>query len=517
MSVIWEYLAGDTGRFAIRVGLSHDPYGGDGVTEELSASWGFFEIWVEGRNLCAQTEAGETLDAVHWYLLPLLEWLVDNWDPLLHEERLPIEAAATTGVRSLQETAYAAMDGSHAGGSGWHEWWSRHSLLAARNGGLFPEVVFRRWRDQVEISWDSVFIPGAPRSLAFTAPQGSSRLPPADVAEPLASMLGAVIPALVARHPGGQRLVALAARLDALCGLDRVEHRLAWLTALGSSFDEMLARWRGVVDRLNGVATLVRPQAEPLFVIGTPKAGLMFGAVAPNVTQRDVENLTAFLLGLSQSTGEPTPADSNEWAEIERELDRRSAPWRQGYDLAEVCAETLGTDTTLPVDLDQILATLGVAVVDLTLEDDGIRGLAVAGPEHQPVIGINPSFPGHEREEVRRFTKGHELCHILFDRSAAHEIAEASGPWAPPELEQRANAFAAMLLMPEPLMQARLDGLADSADPFARLAAVAREFRVSRRSMMWHASNLGLVPRSLVLRAEADEFVVAALGDHAAG
>ena len=40
-------------------------------------------------NLCAHREDGEQVDSVHWYLLPLIEWFADNWNPLLHEERLP--------------------------------------------------------------------------------------------------------------------------------------------------------------------------------------------------------------------------------------------------------------------------------------------------------------------------------------------------------------------------------------------------------------------------------------------
>jgi len=140
MTVNWESLAGDTSRFARKVSLAPDPYGGRGVSEDTSSSWGAFELWVEGRNICAQTEEGESLTAVHWYLLPLFEWLVENWDPLLHEERLPIEVAGATAVGSLRNTAYAAVDQHSTGAAGWQAWWSRHSLAAARAGGLFPDV-----------------------------------------------------------------------------------------------------------------------------------------------------------------------------------------------------------------------------------------------------------------------------------------------------------------------------------------------------------------------------------------
>ena len=198
-----------------------------------------FELWVEGRNICAQTEEGESLTAVHWYLLPLFEWLVENWDPLLHEERLPIEVAGATAVGSLRNTAYAAVDQHSTGAAGWQAWWSRHSLAAARAGGLFLEVVLRRWRDQVEVSWDSLFIPGAPRTLAFSVPQGAVRLPPAEVAEPLATVLRAVLAELAARCPGSARIGQLQTTLAGLEGQDRSERSLSSrMRRFGSRFSE---------------------------------------------------------------------------------------------------------------------------------------------------------------------------------------------------------------------------------------------------------------------------------------
>lgn len=502
MNTNWELLAGDTGRFALKVGLGPDPFEGRGVSEEMSSSWGAFELWVDGRNICAQTEGGETLTAVHWYLLPLFEWLVENWDPLIHEERLPIEVAGATAARSLRDTAYAAVDPPPTGAAGWQAWWSRHSLSAARAGGLFPEVILRRWRDQVEISWDSLFIPGAPRTLAFAVPQGSARLPPAEVAQPLATVLQAVVAELQARCPASARVAQLQTALADLERQGRSEQRTAWLAGLGATFDEMLERWRRVVQRLsNGAEQLTRPHAEPLYVAGTPKAGLMFGAVAPNIGERDVESLTAFLLALYTPHQASSGADADAWVDLVGGIDPRSAPWRQGYDLAEAFLDELAVDRTSVVDVDALLQRLDVAVTQTALDDRSIRGLAAAGPEHRPAIAINPNYPFHDRDEVQRFTKGHELCHLLFDRTAARELAQASGPWAAVEIEQRANAFAAMLLMPEPLVRTEFGALADGVASVSQLMEISERLGVSIRALAWHAANLGLVPRAVAQQA----------------
>jgi hypothetical protein len=61
-------------------------------------------------------EEGETLEAVHWYLLPLLEWLAENWNPMLQEERLPVRNAGEHTVASLYRTRFAGagLSNEHA-------------------------------------------------------------------------------------------------------------------------------------------------------------------------------------------------------------------------------------------------------------------------------------------------------------------------------------------------------------------------------------------------------------------
>ncbi len=89
MSVRWERLSGDTDRFAFKIAFHGDPHEGDAATAEHCESWGAFQVWVHGKNLCSHVEEGESVESAHWYLISLLEWLAKNWDPLFHEERLP--------------------------------------------------------------------------------------------------------------------------------------------------------------------------------------------------------------------------------------------------------------------------------------------------------------------------------------------------------------------------------------------------------------------------------------------
>jgi hypothetical protein len=125
------------------------------------------------RRVCAHLEEGERVDSTHWYLLPFLEWLASNRNPLLHDERPPVQNMADSAWESLQQTRIPPpaieewRNDAAAWEETWHAWWMRHSIRAPREGGLFPDIVLRRWRDQVEISWGGVSGVEAPEHYQF--------------------------------------------------------------------------------------------------------------------------------------------------------------------------------------------------------------------------------------------------------------------------------------------------------------------------------------------------------------
>ena len=223
MTTRWEKLAGDKGVFALKLAFASDPDEERGIDPETGASWGSFQVWVRGQNLCAHREEDEGIDSVHWYLLPLLEWFAHNWDPLLHEERLPAKNAGDTAWESLHATRFPpwAIESNERKASdwesAWHGWWSRHALQAAREGGLFPDVVFRRWRDQVEVSWGSARIAGMPVHYQFTeSERGGALLPPQSVAEPLHDVLSEAGKYLSLLRPDSKRVKVLNGKLRRL-------------------------------------------------------------------------------------------------------------------------------------------------------------------------------------------------------------------------------------------------------------------------------------------------------------
>ena len=494
-----EIVVGSRGRFAVRFGFLPDPDDGRRATVEHELSWGCLEVWVNGRNLCEHLELGEPISAVHWYLLPLLEWFASNWDFLFHEERLPARNAAGNAWASLVKTVEPPAAYSEAEAERWEEqwqrWWLRHCLLACREGGLFPNVIVRRWQDLVEISWGEDRLAGCPAHFQFGLEPGYARLEPDEVARTLHEALSDASRHLISQKPDSPRFQRLAQDIE---NLANSSHRRRLELLAGVRADDGEPDARGVTLESRFPSDLSREisnailgaEKSQLVIHGSSQAALMFGSVSPTIQEEDTRLLAAKLVDLFSPSGdsvrlkqmcrnEPLPgSDEN--------------AWRQGYDLADSILEALSMPTAADewIDVEAIYDKLDIKIEEIELQDASIRAVAIAGPKHQPAVLINRkhTFPEPVR---RRFTLAHELCHILHDRSYGAQLAMASGPWAPMDIEQRANAFAAMLLMPESLVAVVVKALDEPISTERSIWAVANSLRTSFTSTLDHLCNLG--------------------------
>lgn len=307
MSVRWERLFGEPSSFAVRVAFHHDPDEGAAASPEMAASWGAFQIWVRDVNLCAHVDEGETLQYCHWYLLPLLEWLTENWDALLHEERHPTavrpantaaEVGSITSALSLGSTgskdALVTQEACFA-------WQHRHALRTARGGGIFPDVYLRRFRNKVEVSWKASQLAGA-EGVGFTATEGVVRDDLRAVAGVLHDMIESASGWLHAQVPASQRCKSLVESVEALRQPNRSEERAAWLAGFGDGRKEIVTRWRGLRDRISDLGTshavdaVFGRSATSGIVLDGCLAPLLFGSASPTITEDDAVSLATLLL-----------------------------------------------------------------------------------------------------------------------------------------------------------------------------------------------------------------------------
>jgi Zn-dependent peptidase ImmA (M78 family)/transcriptional regulator with XRE-family HTH domain len=169
------------------------------------------------------------------------------------------------------------------------------------------------------------------------------------------------------------------------------------------------------------------------------------------------------------------------------------------------------------------------AIADL-LESQGIRTARVSLPEdvsgitiHDPEAGVFVAVNAGHSPLRQRFSFAHEYAHVLMDRDATQSIVSRGGNRAD-LAEIRANAFAAVLLMPEKgvkrFVQALGKGQAGRAEAKVfdesgvtrvqhrakprfqeiqvyDLAVVAHRFGVSTIAALYRMQNLGMLSEDL--------------------
>ncbi|MFI2665579.1 ImmA/IrrE family metallo-endopeptidase [Micromonospora carbonacea] len=499
-----------------------DPDQGAGADPVDAASWGAIQFWVHGQNLCTHVDQSEVLHSAHWYLLPLLEWLAENWNPLLHEEKLPNRNSADTAAEALELTRFAPQLAGEAETVVWEEeryqWRERHAVRTARSGGLLPNLVMRRVRDLIEISWNDDPLAGTPQGFRYSSANGAALLEPTQVARPLYEVLAAATGYLSeAVEDDSGRLSRLQQSVQRIQNPQEGEARIEWLAGIreqnplagslrGADLDDELnVRWADIVAQLKDLGTpesvseALQTESDPIVVRGSCQVAMMFSSMSPTVTRNDVRTIAAVLV--DQYSPDPGQTELTTLS-APTPINRSIRPWEQGYDMAEALHGALDLDLSNGwVDVEQLVGQLGIAVLERRLDDPKIRACCLVGQHHIPTIIHNASSSFFKSANARRFNLAHELCHLLHDRSSAQKLAIASGPWAPRSLEQRANAFAAMFLMPLELIERSIADIPGPID-IAGISALAASLRVSKRSLVGHLYNL-----TLMSEAEYDELL----------
>jgi Zn-dependent peptidase ImmA (M78 family) len=496
----WEMQVGDPSVFAFRLAFLRNPHGDDDrAADEERASWGALTLWAGGENLCAHYEQGEVLETAHWYLLPIMEWLTDIWDPLLHEERLPLRNAGVSAAGSLRNTRLPPVSlkdiDEFSWLDAWSAWWRRHSVRAARDGGLIPDVYLRRYRDVLEISTGAEPLPGIPSDYVFLSPNRIYHIDLLVATEAFFTVLKGAISELRHRLPDSERLRQLEEKANNLSSPERQEQRMAWLAGLGDNIEKYSHAAAAVDEALADVGPEEREditgtkRATPLVIVGSAFARLLYGAVSPSTTSADVFVLSREIVGNYVSDASPwltrldLPLAVGEVSQLR--------PGEQGSRLGEQAAEILGADSGSWIDVAGILGQFDVRVSEIDLSDRDIRAVSVFGPTQPPHIFCNLQTNWGTSEAVRRFTLAHEFCHLILDREYGDELAIASGPWAPLGIEQRANAFAAAFLMPTWLLRDALDATGLPASDPSAIRSVSARLRVSTSSFVDRLYNLG--------------------------
>ena len=454
-------------------------------------SMGQLTMHVAGVNVTATRLGTEQQPYVGWYLAPLLDWLATNWAALLHEERFPwpnpgAAPAAIACNRALDEWMAADDPQGREQYANAQDWYFRHGVRHAAAGGILPDLFIRRVADDIELSWSGAPMEFTQEGLAFESGAGHARLPVEEVAETLLQTLEWAVghpPKSPARYR--DQIAALQGKVEALRSVDHLELVRAHVPA--GVLEKALVAFKDIGQMGAFEGNRAPTEAAP-YISELPPAVAMFGGVSPDLSTHDVEYLR------DQIVAGHGGSDSLELADLvaDRHGHPLGVPYRDGHRFADELLEDIAPPDSDFIDVRAMCSRLGIDLQETDLETDSIRGVAIAGDGFSPLIVVNLTHYFNQNESGKRFTIAHELCHVLFDRTRARRITHASsGRWAAQGVEQRANAFAAYLLMPRSLIVAGLRGAnrIESVD----VQQLTGRLQVNKTALLPHLRNLGLI------------------------
>jgi len=447
-------------------------------------SAGDLRIIAGGQILTANTFNGKAKNHLSWYLAPVVEWLITNWTYLFHEERYnwPDKTgnpAAVATLSAMERTIGSDDEEGQKEYSNIQEWWRRHAFRASDSSAIYPDIVFRRIDDDIEISWHSRQPAYAPEGFALKLLPGYIRLPVASVAEPLWKFLKWATCSPEVEDQSDKEIIS------------DFQSRLAQIKEVPLSSLELIYINNEVRRVYEKACTAVNWESDSRLLDTAPvitaldSSVLMFGGLNVQIGEKDAIELMKVLS--SKRGGEEHPALTR--LVMNPNVNAWTLPYDEGYELAYDLRDDLGIEADeIFVDIHGILKVLNIEITELKFETDSIRGIAIAGDGYSPAIIVNTNSFYNRNEAGKRFTLAHELCHILYDRTRARKISHVSGQWAPARTEKRANAFAVMFLASTTALRKSFTSAKDDD-----IHALAEQVSLGTSALIEHLFNINLI------------------------
>ena len=463
----------------------------DAEPEDCKGSWGKWRLWAADINVCElrlKTENGPIeINEVQWFLAPFFRWIVDNWMPLLHEKRLPHSDIRSRSARGAYLSMLESAGDDFNRFTPWQHWAQRHSLRTASDGGIVPDLFIQRIDDNLEFSWGDRIQPSAEDAM-FVMENGVARASVDVVAETLLSAVNWFLQEH--QKSSSEWIENLRLQWEQTICEFTMTSMLSWYLDSSPEPGPLTRKFQEATEKLNKPLELLKSNQStntPWWGNLSPEVA-MFGDLSPDISSDAAVTLLAEYFNaqtddVDESQLSSLVSDQPAWS--------RESPWHNGYSLALDVLDQVDPAPDAPnTRIESILHNLGIQVRDVNLGEQGPRGVALAGGNLRPTVLVN-SKNVRNSPRGKRFTLAHELCHILFDRDHARPLAHSSTPWASQSIEQRANAFAAMLLMPP--HRAQLQARKDRKDLKESVGRLADKLKVSRVALRQHLANIHLI------------------------
>ena len=186
-----------------------------------------------------------------------------------------------------------------------------------------------------------------PSHFRFDTHRGVRRASPDEIASVIFEVLDDAAHFLLEANSSLPRLLDLKKAVDQIRN-GNLDRRLALLAGLGTTPTEAESRWNTLKSQACSdidqeiVEAVFSPAAERLVIRGTCQAALMFGSLAPDVSEADAVLLARKLIEYYSPSGDPHALRQLVHSTPVEQSDERA--WRQGYDLA---SEVLDAESRL--------------------------------------------------------------------------------------------------------------------------------------------------------------------------
>ena len=436
--------------------------------------WGYGQLWLGEQLFWHGTASTAHTDTwLHWTWVDMLDYLGQNWAALTLEQNAPFswldeikhlgEAWDVGQARWSKMAEGTTVDQEQ---TELLEFLYRHNLAQAWQGVNLPALFWIREGQTIRLVSDS----GQSHQIDFDSAVKTLT----DLGEQLAKAYASSINQRVQ-----QAVTQWNNRLQTLTDQQIVSVSTGWpkqdlaLIQAGSSAAEF---WFNGQDRINCAANDNEFMAAARMLRHTGNA----------------QNVAQILQLIRQL---PQARATNELDELSREClaqlqkqDLRD-PWAQGYATAQWLANSLKLDPAKRCDPERILLGWGVQIQDENLLIPDLDALAVWGARG-PAVLVNAHDKAKSLQKVRRrSTLAHEIAHLLLDRHDGLPVLEVLGGRVNMFVEQRANAFAAELLLPR-LTAGRMYQAAHDLE--SALKNMSRQYEVGKSLAVNQLHNSGV-------------------------
>lgn len=434
-----------------------------------SATWVELQIWVEGENLTRHidTTASRYDEGLNWPVIYIVRWLVRNWHALFLSQRWPIPGAyrnARDVCNALDQRLVEAENEADDDlivdtmADERDSFVQAHSLAAGAAGGLVPDLYLARDGDRVSIA---LGVPKAHPNIWFLFERREYDVPASAFSEAVHGLAEWTLARLEE-----------TATADVNVDIEEIGNFLRQLRDTDIAAKDSLLGYIGLGE--NQVSTILGALELPKSDVGIDSlfdlpanwrhlggsfdpsvsgVAMVFRALSPTLAPEDIAHILRRLK--SYPKREVAAAKLEQLERALPSVGGTGTDYAQGYRLAANLRALLGNRRD-PMDIRKLIHEYGIGIETISLNDPTIDGGAVWGDNHGPVIILNTCSPRAKTPWGERMILAHELCHLLLDRHRARSLKILSGPWAPPLLERRANAFAAEFLLPTSALRSAL-------------------------------------------------------------